>query len=189
MTNILYGPAIFLAKLSVLLLYLELFVVNTQARIMIAIGLTIITAQCLAQIIGSAVFCVPKPGVSWLVDDYTYKCRVTFDLFAVIMGAIAVFSDLFVIYIPLPVVWQLRMSARKKIGVSVIFLTGLLSASLFLSKYIQSTQHDQQCLSGQRPKSSLPHQAVQTPGRHLEWFLHLHARVSYDFLSTSITAQ
>ncbi len=124
--DILYGPTIFLAKLSVLLLYLELFVVNTQARIMIAIGLTLITAQCLAQIIGNAITCVPKPGVSWLVADATYECRVTSDLFGVIMGAIAVFSDLFVIYIPLPVVWQLRMSVRKKIGVSVIFLTGLL---------------------------------------------------------------
>lgn len=93
---------------------------------MIALGLTLITAQCVAQIIGSAITCVPKPGVSWPIADNTYKCRVTGDLVGVVLGAIAVFSDLFVIFIPLPVVWRLRMSVRKKIGVSVIFLTGLL---------------------------------------------------------------
>ena len=124
--SILYGPAIFLAKLSVLLLYLELFVVNAQTKVLIALGITLITAQCVAQIVGSAITCVPKPGVSWLVADDTHKCRVTADLFGVVMGAIAVFTDLFVIFIPLPVVWRLRMSVRKKVGVSVIFLTCLL---------------------------------------------------------------
>ena len=93
---------------------------------MITLGLTLITAQCVAQIIGAAITCVPKPGVSWVVTDNTHRCRVTADLFGVVMGAIAVFTDLFVISIPLPVVWRLRMSVRKKIGVSVIFLTGLL---------------------------------------------------------------
>ena len=93
---------------------------------MITLGLTLITAQCVAQIIGAAITCVPKPGVPWLVADDTYRCRVTGDLFGVVMSSIAVFSDLFVIFIPLPVVWHLRMSVRKKIGVSVIFLTGLL---------------------------------------------------------------
>ena len=93
---------------------------------MIALALAIISSQCLAQIIGNAVLCVPKPGVSWMVGDNTKACKVTADLFGVVMGAISVFSDLFVIYIPLPVVWQLRMSVRKKVGVSVIFLTGFL---------------------------------------------------------------
>ena len=124
--SIFYYPTISLAKLSVLLLYLELFMVKAQARIMVAIGLIIITLHCLAGIIGNAVLCVPKPGVSWEIADDTHNCIVVADLFAVIMGAVSVFSDIFVICIPIPVVWQLQLPIRKRIGISVIFITGIL---------------------------------------------------------------
>lgn len=124
--SLLYAPAIFLAKLSVLLLYLEIFKVNKQARFTVTIGLTIITAQCLMTIIGYCILCVPKPGDSWLIASSTEKCRVTATLYGVIISAVSVFSDLYVIVIPLPVIWQLHMARRKKIGVSVIFITGLL---------------------------------------------------------------
>ena len=124
--SILYGPTIFLAKLAVLLLYLELFAVKPQARITVAIGLVIITAQCIANIIGYSVLCVPKPGDSWLLHTSTYQCRSVADLFGVIMAAISIFSDLYLICIPLPIIWGLQLARRKKVGVSVVFVTGLL---------------------------------------------------------------
>lgn len=37
--------------------------------------------------------------------------------------------DLLVVLLPLPVIWRLQMSSRKKIGVSVSFAIGILSAS------------------------------------------------------------
>lgn len=97
-----------------------------MARIMVAIALAIITSQCLATMIGNAVLCVPKPGVSWEIGDDTYNCMVVADLFSVIMGTVSVFSDLFVIYIPIPVVWQLQLPTRKRVGICLIFITGLL---------------------------------------------------------------
>ena len=124
--TILYAPVIFLAKLSVLLLYLELFSISKQTRIMVAIALAISISQCLATIIGNAILCVPKPGVIWMIGDNTHNCRVVADLYGVIMGAISVFSDFFVIWIPLPVIWQLHLPVRKRVGVSVIFITGIL---------------------------------------------------------------
>lgn len=54
---------------------------------------------------------------------------MTATLYGVIISAVSVFSDLYVIVIPLPVIWQLHMARRKKIGVSVIFITGLLQVS------------------------------------------------------------
>ena len=124
--SIFYFPTIFLAKLSVLLLYLELFMIKKQARIMVAVGLTISTLHCLAGIVGNAILCVPKPGVPWEIADDTYNCIVVSDLFSIIMGAISVFSDIYVICIPIPVVWQLQLPTRKRIGISVIFITGVL---------------------------------------------------------------
>ena len=89
---------------------------------MVAIGLTIITLHCLAGIIGTAILCIPKPGDSWKM----HSCGVVSKLFSVIMGAVSVFSDIFVICIPIPVVWQLQLPIRKRIGISVIFIAGIL---------------------------------------------------------------
>ena len=93
---------------------------------MIAIAISIVTLQCLATTIGYAYLCAPKPGVSWEVGDATYNCTVVTNLFGVVMGVISVLSDLFIIFIPIPVIWQLQLVTRKKIGVSIIFLTGIL---------------------------------------------------------------
>lgn len=93
---------------------------------MIAFAITVISGQCLATIIGNAILCVPKPGVSWFVADSKHKCRSTSVTFGVVLAAIGVFSDLLVILIPIPVIWRLQLSTKKKIGVSVIFFTAIL---------------------------------------------------------------
>lgn len=140
---ILYGPAIFFAKLDVLLLYYQLFQIKKRARITIALGLAVIIVQCLATMIGYSVLCVPKPGQSWLIRTSGRSCSVTSNLFEVVLGVVSVFSDLFVIYIPLPIIWKLHLSTRKKISVSIVFITGLLWVfSLRRSCHILATNSD-----------------------------------------------
>lgn len=123
---ILYGPAIFLAKLSILLLYLEIFSIDRRGRITIFIAIGIIAAHCLADITGFSVLCVPTPGISWDTFDDSNNCKVVADALSIAMGSISVFSDLLIIYIPIPLVWKLQLSTRKKIGVTMIFVTGIL---------------------------------------------------------------
>lgn len=123
---ILYGSTIFLAKLSILLLYLQLFLISKRTRVMVYIALTVNTLHCLATVIGYGILCVPKPGVSWELADATRNCMIVADLLAVILGAISIFSDVVIICIPIPVIWSLRLPVRKKVGVSVIFVIGLL---------------------------------------------------------------
>ena len=93
---------------------------------MVYFALTINTLHCLGTVIGYGILCVPKPGVSWELADATYNCMVNADLLAVILGAISIFSDVFILCIPIPVVWNLHLPTKKKVGVSAIFTTGLL---------------------------------------------------------------
>jgi hypothetical protein len=123
---ILYGPAIFLAKLTVLLLYLEVFSINTPTRIMIFVAMAIITAHFLTNTIGNAVLCVPLPGESWQLKDSSHACIVVADQLSIALGAISVLTDFFIILIPIPVIWRLQLATHKKIGVSLIFITGIL---------------------------------------------------------------
>ncbi|XDG04210.1 hypothetical protein ABKA04_003825 [Annulohypoxylon sp. FPYF3050] len=58
------------------------------------------------------------------------------DLLSPLSAAINVLLDLIILILPQRVIWRLNMSFRKKIGVSLVFLTGLLcivSASIRLS--------------------------------------------------------
>ena len=116
----------FLAKLSVLCLYLRVFGVLKQTRILTYIAIAINFALCLFNIIAYSIVCVPAPGHSWELADATKRCEVTGDLLGVITAAISIFNDFFIITIPIPAVWSLQLATKKKIGVTAIFLTGLL---------------------------------------------------------------
>ncbi|KAL9608749.1 MAG: hypothetical protein Q9167_006421 [Letrouitia subvulpina] len=83
-------------------------------------------AQCLAYIVGNAIVCVPAPGHSWQLAAARHSCLVTANLLGVILAAISVFNDFFIIVIPIPLIWALQMSTKKKAGISAIFFTGLL---------------------------------------------------------------
>ena len=43
-----------------------------------------------------------------------------------IQGVFNVVSDFYLLLLPVPVVWNLQMPLRKKIGILTIFTTGLL---------------------------------------------------------------
>jgi len=113
-------------KLSVLVLYLRIFSVRTQTRILTYIAIAINFTQCLISIIGYAIVCVPAPGQSWELADATPRCEVMGDLLGVITAAISIFNDFFIIAIPIPAVWSLQFATERKIGVCAIFFTGLL---------------------------------------------------------------
>ncbi len=56
-----------------------------------------------------------------------YSPRVPYGVtLAVVQGAVNVWSDLYILRLPIPGVWQLQLPLGKKIGVSAMFLTGLL---------------------------------------------------------------
>ncbi|KAL8635101.1 MAG: hypothetical protein Q9228_007375 [Teloschistes exilis] len=108
------------------LLYLRLFGINKQMKILTFIAVAINLAVYLINTIGNSVLCVPAPGQSWQIASGRHSCIVTADLLSVYVGDISVFTDFFIILIPLPVIWTLQMSTKKKVGISATFLTGLL---------------------------------------------------------------
>lgn len=74
------------------------------------------------------VMCAPRQGTSQL--DYlsalaSPECTKTQPLI-IAMVIINVISDIYLILLPLPPVWRLKMPARRKIGVSALFFTGLV---------------------------------------------------------------
>ena len=114
----------FLAKLSILLLYLRIFQVDRLTRVLVYIALIWNAMLALAIMIGFGILCVPPPGQSWQLASQDHKCSVVSVLFSQITGAINVCSDLFIIGIPIPAVWNLQLRTSKKFGVIAIFAAG-----------------------------------------------------------------
>lgn len=108
------------------MLYLRIFGVRRETRMLTYIAIAINLVQCLMNIISYSIVCVPAPGQAWLIADATPRCEVTGDLLGVILAAISIFNDFFIIAIPIPAVWSLQLATKRKIGVTAIFLTGLL---------------------------------------------------------------
>lgn len=110
-------------KVSILLLYYRLFSVNARVRYLIWAGI-------LLQIIGYTAFTGCAIGIEVIcstptaaqTNPYclnTYKVTYTQSLFSFL-------TDVYVLLLPIGVVSRLQLSFRRKMGVIMIFMTGLL---------------------------------------------------------------
>ncbi|CAG8975816.1 hypothetical protein HYALB_00009396 [Hymenoscyphus albidus] len=75
--------------------------------------------------------CAPHKGDGgWISLGSQIRCgQPSLKPFA-IQGIFSTASDLYVLCIPIKLVWGLQLPFRRKLGVSAIFLTGLLAAEL-----------------------------------------------------------
>lgn len=76
--------------------------------------------------ISFVVLCGPKTGqsqFSYISALTSAECARTFPL-VVMLGVVNVVSDVYLILLPLPAVWSLDLSLRRKVGVSAMFFTG-----------------------------------------------------------------
>ena len=115
----------FFAKLALFLLYCRIFSLDHWTRIAIYFGITINGLYYLASSITSLILCIPRPGETWTSTRYTMRCaRGT--VMGEIQGIFGPVSDLYIFILPLPVLFKLQMSFKKKVGVIAIFLTGMM---------------------------------------------------------------
>lgn len=121
----LYGPTISVIKLSILLLYLHIFAPSRRTRVLVYGGIIVVFVGNLTLYTLYAIFCIPRHEKSPLGLG-THQCfhqRVHLNLAAGIFNAL---TDYYILWIPLPIVWGMNLPLKKKIGVALVFLQGLL---------------------------------------------------------------
>lgn len=121
----LYGPTVFFAKFTLLMLYHRIFSPDRWTRLFIYFGIGVIF---IVYTVTASMFlglCVPRKGESWALALLSSRCRATI-VIAYIQGIFNIVSDFYVLVLPLPVLWKLQLPLRKKVGVSAVFITGLL---------------------------------------------------------------
>lgn len=124
-SQILYGPIIFVTKLSILLLYLRVFAPSTKRKtyffiqILIWLNLLFYLASTLVKIFE----CTPRSKI-WHRD--TPGTCININSLITTASIFNVVSDFLILLLPIACVWRLQMKLTKKLGTSAVFAAGAL---------------------------------------------------------------
>lgn len=113
------------AKLALFLLYYNLFASDYWTRIAIYLGMIAVCLFYIACSIAFFILCLPRPGESWISPSFDARCTPIVKV-ASAHAWFGLLSDLYIFFLPLPVLWGLHMPLRKKLRVAAVFLTGLV---------------------------------------------------------------
>ena len=113
------------AKLALFLLYYRLFASVYWTKIAIYLGIITTYLFYIACTMAFLILCVPRPGESWMSSRFNARCAPMVHV-ASAQAWFGLLSDLYIFFLPLPVLWGLQMPLRKRLRVAAVFLTGLM---------------------------------------------------------------
>ena len=124
-SSINYSLAICLLKLSVLQLYLRLSPAKLF-RLCNYVMIFVIVGFCFSQVMALLVGCRPlKSTWDLTVTGHCYNRAKQ----SVAGGYFNIFADAILLFLPMPMVWQLQLPAKQKLAVTTVFMAGSLSVA------------------------------------------------------------
>ncbi|KAK3998180.1 hypothetical protein QBC44DRAFT_313981 [Cladorrhinum sp. PSN332] len=123
------GVSMWSAKVPILMLYVRLFGVNRWLRITSYILIIVTFVVYLGGCIALAVQCAPKPkGTNYFEDpSFIMECGSSASQIGVVVASGAVLADVIIFALPLPVLSHLRLPLAQKVGLFLVFLTGIFA--------------------------------------------------------------
>ena len=122
----LFGIGVCTAKVAILLLLLRIFKPMLGFRTLVYIGIALVSIVNLFAVPLYAALCRPLKGQRWDFAMLESRCAHPTSLHTVIIGVLGTVLDIYVWVIPLPLVFGLHLPLKKKIGVAIVFMAGIL---------------------------------------------------------------
>ena len=122
-----YGIVIALVKLSLLLQYLKIFVPVRNYSLMVVFTYFVIWSTSIFYLITTffEIFACSPREKFWnrlITDGHCFDMNVI----NITAASINCISDFVILLLPQGVIWRLQMPFQRKLGISAIFLAGLL---------------------------------------------------------------
>ncbi|KAI1126227.1 hypothetical protein F5Y10DRAFT_267360 [Nemania abortiva] len=116
-------------KVAFLVFYFRLFKPITYVRYMVWIGITVLVTFCVVLVTIDAIACSPLPNEhgSWTAPSFIARCDDLAANLFLTAAYVNVISDIYILFIPIRQVRRLNLSKKQKIGLTFVFLTGLLA--------------------------------------------------------------
>lgn len=126
-------PAIFSVKTVILTQYLNIFCPSKKApRWKVIVSLIVANAIFFTILFFLEIFqCIPRPKI-WnpSIPGSCINIEQTF----IASGVINVCDDFTILILPISWIWRLQSPLRKKIGICVVFCTGVLYVAFFADR-------------------------------------------------------
>ncbi|KAI3328949.1 hypothetical protein HD806DRAFT_481177 [Xylariaceae sp. AK1471] len=131
-----YPLALGSTKASFLFLYKRIFSISGKTRVLLITTIIIVAAWTVALFFAELFQCRTKFWANWgSTHDIRTQCTMTTKIvFAVCLTDFLL--DLTIIIMPIPLIWQLSLSTRRKLGVISIFLLGAVTVAASLLRLI-----------------------------------------------------
>ena len=121
--GIVYAFTIFFAKLSIMLLYLRIFNIDRGLRLPIYLGI-VFQALFYSAMIGVANGSIAEcNGPSQITNQY---CKNYGKPVVVLNAAVNVATDIYILLLPIPRVLKLQLGRRHRLGLLLVFATGVV---------------------------------------------------------------
>lgn len=128
MSAIVYAPTVFFIKLSILLLYLRIFVPNRKADMFTFVGVHAILWPTLLFYVIHTFFvifiCTPREKLWNPTIQHGHCLDITAHFKST--GVFNVITNFAILILPIRSVWKLQLPLKKKIGICTIFATGFM---------------------------------------------------------------
>ena len=147
--EVVYGPFIWFIKLSLFVLYLEIFGLLKWLRYSAYAGMVVTGIFYLVSLILFSVMCAPRDGqsqFSYLSALASPRCTQSRGL-VLAQGVVNIVSDLYLIILPLPAIWSLQMPLKRKLGVAAMICTGIVYVVFFSSILIVQLNIHSACIA------------------------------------------
>lgn len=128
--SIIYTFGISFIKLSILFFYLRVFV-GSRFRLITHIAIGIITVWTAANVL--LLFLICRPFAMNYDITIEGKCGDRAAAFIAI-GAFNIISDVFILGLPIPIIWNLRAQRKWKLSLTSILLLGLIVSAIAVGR-------------------------------------------------------
>ncbi|KAL8793398.1 MAG: hypothetical protein Q9195_003984 [Heterodermia aff. obscurata] len=126
-----YFPALlmatgnFLAKASIFLLFQQIFTVLKPMRIAIWIGLAVNLMIFCPSVVVATYYQTPRSGETWVsvIEDDRQRIAVRWWQ---AQSALSAILDMYTFILPLPAIFELNLSTRKRISIITVFSLALM---------------------------------------------------------------
>ncbi|GAB1317360.1 hypothetical protein MFIFM68171_07570 [Madurella fahalii] len=142
--ELIYVVSISTVKLSVMIFYLRVFV-NNGLRMATKIALAFVCLWSIGNLL--QVFLLCRPFARSYDPTIPGECGDQVASFIAI-GAFNIITDIVILALPLPTVWSLKMTTATKLGLTGVFLIGLIVSVVAIIRIIALTQLDLNNLTG-----------------------------------------
>ncbi|RAL08992.1 uncharacterized protein BO97DRAFT_191732 [Aspergillus homomorphus CBS 101889] len=139
-SQVLYGPLIYITKLSILLLYLRLFAPSARnvpfwlIQALIWLNFLFYLADTIVKI------CECKPRSKIWDKDIPGQC-ININIPILVTSIVNVVSDFLMLLLPIVCVWRLQMTWWKKMGLSAVFAAGIFACICSVMRLVVSVQN------------------------------------------------